>query len=213
MCGLCFSGTVCLRVIPLSFTSMDRAGVPIRVRVRRAPGLPQAALMGPEQGPRSGPERGAASRVRPSAAAFQKGITGWKCGLPPRVWGPLKLSGKTGKPSWASQLGWDLHQGRRMLRGAVWLCIYSFLLKILELLTVLVGRTMVLSEHTSDSRKLWLSYLTCNRDFTDVDEGTGLEVGWPRHQLGQSGHGCRRVEGCSCCGRERCVRRSRAERC
>lgn len=107
MCGLCFSGTVCLRVIPLSFTSMDRAGVPIRVRVRRAPGLPQAALMGPEQGPRGGPERGAASRVRPSAAAFQKGITGWKCGLPPRVWGPLKLSGEDRK----AKLGFTIRLG------------------------------------------------------------------------------------------------------
>lgn len=83
MFGLCFSGNVCLRGIPLSFTSKDRAGVPIPVRVPRAPGLPQAALMGPEQGPRSGPERGATSRARPSAATFQKGITGWTCQLPP----------------------------------------------------------------------------------------------------------------------------------
>lgn len=71
-----------------------------------------------------------------------------------------------------------------MPRGCCVVCIYSFLLKIFELLTVLVSRTMVLSVHTSYSWKLWLSYLTCNRDFTDADKGTGREVGRPRHQLG-----------------------------
>lgn len=36
-----------------------------------------------------------------------------------------------------------------MLRGVTWQYIYSFLLKILKLLIVLVGRIMVLSVHTS----------------------------------------------------------------
>lgn len=100
-----------------------------------------------------------------------------------------------------------------MPRGCCVVCICSFLLKIFELLTVLVGRTMVPSVHTSYSRKLWLSYLTCSRT-------SQMRIKIPAWRWGgQASAGAslvtdiRGVEGRSCCGRERCVHRSRAGQC